>query len=242
MENPLPISLRKAPLNLEEPLILVIDDEPQLLRFLTAALKSHGYRVLTASTAEEGERLAVSHQPKAILLDLGLPDRDGLEVVANLRGWCETPIIVISARGQEDDKVSALEAGANDYLTKPFGTRELIARIRVALRNRLQSSTASPLIEIGDIHVDLEGRVVTRNGEKIHLTPNEFKLLAVLVRHPGKILTHNQLLKEVWGVANIQQTHYLRVYMNQLRQKLEENPARPKYFQTELGVGYRLVE
>lgn len=226
----------------DEPLVLVIDDEPQLLRFLNAALKSHGYRVLTADTASEGERLAVSHRPDAILLDLGLPDRDGLEVVANLRAWCETPILVISARGKEDDKVEALEAGANDYLTKPFGTRELIARIGVALRNRAQPLTISPIIEFGSIRVDLEGRTVTRHGEKIHLTPNEYKLLAAMVRHPGKILTHNQLLKEVWGAANLQQTHYLRVYMNTLRHKLEEDPAQPRHFQTELGVGYRLVE
>lgn len=226
----------------DEPLVLVIDDEPQLLRFLNAALKSHGYRVLTADTATEGERLAVSHRPDAILLDLGLPDRDGLEVVANLRAWCETPILVISARGKEDDKVEALEAGANDYLTKPFGTRELIARIGVALRNRAQPLTISPIIEFGSIRVDLEGRTVTRHGEKIHLTPNEYKLLAAMVRHPGKILTHNQLLKEVWGAANLQQTHYLRVYMNTLRHKLEEDPAQPRHFQTELGVGYRLVE
>lgn len=226
----------------DDPLILVIDDEPQLLRFLTAALKSHDYRVLTAATAEEGERLILSHRPETILLDLGLPDRDGLEVVAHVRGWCDIPIIVISARGKEDDKVAALESGANDYLTKPFGTRELIARIRVALRNRVPASAANPIVEIGDIRVDLDEHTVTRMGERVHLTPNEFKLLAVLVRHPGKVLTHNQLLKEVWGSANLQQTHYLRVYMNQLRHKLEEDPARPKHLQTELGVGYRLVE
>lgn len=226
----------------DEPLILVIDDEPQLLRFLTAALKSHAFRVLTASNAAEGERLAVSHRPEAILLDLGLPDRDGLEVVRNLRTWCETPIIVISARGKEDDKVDALEAGANDYLTKPFGTRELLARIRVTLRTRVSSPTESPLLEFGEIRVDLEAHTVTRNGEKVHLTPNEFKLLVALLRHPGKVLTHNQLLKEVWGISNLQQTHYLRVYMNQLRHKLEADPARPRHLQTELGVGYRFVE
>lgn len=226
----------------EDPLVLVVDDEPQLLRFLSAALKSHGYRVVTACTAEEGERLALSHRPEAILLDLGLPDRDGLEVVPRLRSWCETPIIVISARGQEDDKVEALEAGANDYLTKPFGTRELVARIRVALRTRQPLSTGAPVLELGEIRVDLEDHTVTLKGEKVHLTPNEFKLLAALLRHPGKVLTHKQLLKEVWGSANLQQTHYLRVYMNQLRQKLEADPARPRHFQTELGVGYRLVE
>jgi two-component system KDP operon response regulator KdpE len=223
-------------------LILVIDDEPQLLRFLSAALKSHAYRVLTAATAGEGERLILSHRPEAILLDLGLPDRDGLEVVANVRSWCDTPIIVISARGKEDDKVAALEAGANDYLTKPFGTRELIARIRVALRNRSQAFATDPIVEFGDIRMDLEGHIVTRKGEQVHLTPNEFKLLATLVRHAGKVLTHNQLLKEVWGSTNLQQTHYLRVYMNQLRHKLEDDPARPRYLQTELGVGYRLTE
>ncbi len=223
-------------------LILVIDDEPQLLRFLGAALKSHGYRVLTATNAEEGERLALSHIPAAILLDLGLPDRDGLEVVGALRSWSDIPIIVISARGKEDDKVMALESGANDYLTKPFGTRELIARIRVALRNRIGVPASVTLYESGEIRVDLEGHVVTRRGEIIHLTPNEFKLLVVLLRHPGKVLTHNQLLKEVWGSANLQQTHYLRVYMNQLRHKLEDDPTRPRYLQTELGVGYRLVE
>lgn len=226
----------------DDPLILVIDDEPQLLRFLSAALKSHDYRVMTAATAEEGERLILSHRPEAILLDLGLPDRDGLEVVTRVRDWCDIPIIVISARGKEDDKVAALESGANDYLTKPFGTRELIARIRVALRNRTQSPAVSPIVEIGDIRVDLDEHAVTRKGERVHLTPNEFKLLAALVRHPGKVLTHNQLLKEVWGSANLQQTHYLRVYMNQLRHKLEEDPARPKHLQTELGVGYRFVE
>lgn len=226
----------------DEPLILAIDDEPQLLRFLTAALKSHAFRVLTASTAAEAERLAVSHRPDAILLDLGLPDRDGLEVVRNLRTWCETPIIVISARGKEDDKVDALEAGANDYLTKPFGTRELIARIRVALRTHVPSPMESPLLEFGEISVDLEAHTIFRSGEKVHLTPNEFKLLVALLRHPGKVLTHNQLLKEVWGTTNLQQTHYLRVYMNQLRHKLETDPARPRHLQTELGVGYRFVE
>lgn len=226
----------------EGELILVVDDEPQLLRFLQAALKSHGYAVLTAASAEEGERLALSHRPAAILLDLGLPDRDGIDVVDALRAWSDTPIIVISARGKEDDKVAALEAGANDYLTKPFGTRELIARIRVALRLRMGLPAPATCFEVGDIRVDLEGHAVTRGGRKVALTPNEFKLLVALARHAGKVMTHNQLLKEVWGSANLQQVHYLRVYMNQLRHKLEEDPARPRHFQTELGVGYRLVE
>lgn len=226
----------------EGELILVIDDEPQLLRFLHAALKSHGFSVLTAMRADEGEHLALSHRPAAILLDLGLPDRDGLEVVGALRAWSDIPIIVISARGKEDDKVAALETGANDYLTKPFGTRELIARIRVALRLRTGTPVPVTRFEVGGIVVDLENHSVTCRGEKVRLTPNEFKLLVAMVRHPGKVLTHNQLLKEVWGSANLQQIHYLRVYMNQLRHKLEENPARPIYLQTELGVGYRLLE
>jgi two-component system, OmpR family, KDP operon response regulator KdpE len=229
-------------MNAEDPLVLVIDDEPQLLRFLHAALGSHGYRVLMAGTAGEGERLALSHRPDAILLDLGLPDRDGLKVVERLRTWMETPIIVISARGQEDDKVQALEAGANDYLTKPFGTRELMARIQVALRTRPSTSTPDPVVTFGSIRVDLAGHEVFRDGERLHLTPNEFKLLAVLVRHGGKVLTHQFLLKEVWGPGNASQSHYLRVYMNQLRHKLEVDPARPRHLQTELGVGYRLRE
>ncbi len=229
-------------MNPEAPLILVVDDEPQLQRFLGAALKSHGYRVLAATTAEEGLRLALSHRPEAILLDLGLPDRDGLQVVEDLRVACDTPIIVISARGQEDDKVGALEAGANDYLTKPFGTRELVARIRVALRPRLPLAEGAPVFSFGEITVDLGNHTVTRGGQKVHLTPNEFKLLVTLLKHRGRVLTHNQLLKEVWGAGNLQQTHYLRVYMNQLRHKLEDDPARPRHLQTELGVGYRLVE
>ncbi|MBP1626336.1 MAG: two component transcriptional regulator, winged helix family [Holophagaceae bacterium] len=226
----------------EDPQILVVDDEPQLQRFLGAALKSHGYRVLFAGSGGECERLAISHQPSAILLDLGLPDKDGLQVVTALRAWSDIPIIVISARGKEDDKVEALEAGANDYLTKPFGTRELIARIRVALRQRTVPQGASPILEVGDIRMDLESHLVTRAGERVHLTPNEFKLLMTLLRHPGKVLTHNQLLKEVWGVGSAQQVHSLRVCMNQLRQKLEADSARPRYLQTELGVGYRLSE
>jgi two-component system KDP operon response regulator KdpE len=223
--------------------VLVVDDEPQLVRFLTAALRSHDYRVISAVSAQEAERLAISYQPDAILLDLGLPDKDGLEVVAALRAWGEIPIIVVSARGKEDDKVQALEAGANDYLTKPFGTRELLARIRVALRNRPSAAAPpSPVVTFGAIRVDLDQRRVTFKGEKVHLTPHEFKLLATLIRHSGKVLTHNQLLKEVWGVTNLHQTHYLRVYMNQLRHKLEEDPTRPRHFITEVGIGYRLEE
>lgn len=224
----------------EAPLILVVDDEPQLQRFLRAALGSHGYRVLSATTAAEGECLAASHRPDAILLDLGLPDLDGLEVTRRLRDWTQTPIIVISARGQEDDKVQALEAGANDYLTKPFGTRELIARIRVSLRLRQLEEAPEPVLDLGPLHIDLARREVLRRGEPVHLTPNEFRLLATLVRHAGKVLTHHQLLKEVWGEGSASHAHYLRVYMNQLRHKLEDEPARPRYFITEVGVGYRL--
>nr|WP_320133953.1 response regulator [uncultured Holophaga sp.] len=224
-----------------DPLILVVDDEPQLQRFLQAALKSHAYRVLSAGTAEEALRLAASHRPDAILLDLGLPDRDGLEVVTRLREWSEVPIIVISARGKEDDKVEGLEAGANDYLTKPFGTRELLARIRVALRNRSQPECDKPLLQAGGLQVDLEAHQITLDGARVKLTPNEFKLLVALLRHPGKVLTHNQIMKEVWGAASSDRVHALRVCMNQLRYKIEPDPTRPRYLQTELGIGYRLT-
>lgn len=234
--------MRRTPLSAEGDLVLVIDDEPQLLRFLTAALKSNGYAVITAGRADEGEHLALSHRPAVILLDLGLPDRDGLEVVQSLRTWCEIPIIVISARGKEDDKVAGLEAGANDYLTKPFGTRELMARIRVALRMRAGAPIAETVFEVGEIRVDVERRSVTKRGESIKLTPVGFKLLVALIRHRGKVLTHNQLCREVWGQGSGQHTPTLRVHMNQLRQKLEDHPAIPRYLQTELGVGYRFSE
>jgi two-component system KDP operon response regulator KdpE len=224
------------------PLLLIVDDEPQLCRYLRTVLTHQKYRVLEAGTAREGESLAASHKPDLILLDLGLPDMDGILLTKKLRDWYGGPIIVISARGQEGDKIQALDFGANDYLTKPFGTGELLARIRVALRqNRFESSGANePLFAWANVHVNMAAREVQRDGVVVHLTPNEFSLLAVLIRHAGKVLTHRMLLHEVWGGQPGAQPHYLRVYMAQLRHKLEEDPAQPRHLLTELGVGYRL--
>jgi len=224
------------------PLILLVEDEPQMRRFLRAALTSNDYRLVEAATAKEGLAHAAARNPDLILLDLGLPDRDGLEVARELREWSTTPIIVISARGQEQDKVKALGLGADDYLTKPFGVDELLARIRVALRHAARAAGAAPdsVFEAAGVRVDLIHREVTRNGVPVHLTPIEYKLLAVLIRNAGKVLTHRQLLKEVWGANYASQSHYVRVYMGQLRQKLEADPAHQRLILTEPGVGYRL--
>jgi two-component system KDP operon response regulator KdpE len=220
--------------------ILLIEDEPQMRRFLRVALEGSGYRYLEAATGQEGLALAVQHRPEAILLDLGLPDMDGLDLMARLREWSHTPVIVISARGQEADKVGALDAGADDYLTKPFGTRELLARIRVALRHADPEAAEEPVFVLGRWRVDLAKRQVLVEGREVHLTPLEYSLFTTLIHHAGKVVTHRQLLKEVWGGAAGAQPLYLRVYMTQLRHKLEEEPSRPKYLQTEPGVGYRL--
>ena len=222
--------------------ILVVDDEPQILRYLRATLRSHGFQVLEAVNAKECETLTASRRPDVILLDLGLPDLDGILLTRKLREWCDAPIIVISARGQEEDKIQALDAGADDYLTKPFGTGELLARIRVALRHGAhdQASIAPPVFQLGNWSVDQVLREVRVDGATVHLTPNEYRLLVTLVKHAGKVLTHKQLLKEVWGDQPGSQPHYLRVYMAQLRHKLEADPARPRYLITEPGVGYRL--
>ena len=211
-------------------------------RFLRAALGAQEYRLAEATTAREGLAQAASRNPDVILLDLGLPDRDGLEVTRELRGWSATPIIVLSARGREQDKVAALDLGADDYLTKPFGVEELLARIRVALRHAAMPAGAAPdpVFEAGEVRVDLIKREVRRNGEEVHLTPTEYKLLTLLIKHAGKVLTHRQMLKEVWGTNYAEQSHYVRVYMAQLRQKLEADPARPRLLLTEPGVGYRL--
>ncbi len=222
-------------------LILLVEDEPQLRRFLRPMLAAHGYRVIEAETAREGLVLAHSHNPDIVLLDLGLPDGDGVEVTRQLRAWSQAPIIVISARGKEQDKVEALDAGADDYLIKPFGSAELLARLRVALRHAARGVliTAESVHCFGDVRVDLARRIVHRAGVEVHLTPHEYKLLLTLIQNAGKVVTHRQLLREVWG-PSVQQTHYLRVYMGQLRQKLEEDPARPRWLATEAGVGYRL--
>jgi two-component system KDP operon response regulator KdpE len=220
--------------------LLVIEDEPQMQKFLRASLTGAGYQVTFAATAAEGESLAHANNPDLVVLDLGLPDRDGLDVIKTLRSWMKAPIVIISARGQEDDKVVALDAGADDYLTKPFGTKELLARIRVALRHHTRGDAPAPTLEAGELKIDLDKRRVFVAGREIHLTPIEYKLFALLMKHAGKVLTHRQILKEVWGPGYATQTHYLRVYMVQLRHKLEKDPAQPRYLLTEPGVGYRL--
>ena len=223
------------------PLVLIVEDEAPLRRFLRAALVAQGYRLVEAETASEGLQRATEHNPDIVLLDLGLPDGDGLDVTSRLREWTGVPIIVLSARGQERDKVQALDVGADDYLTKPFGTSELLARIRVALRRVAERTpTQEPVVSLGEVTVDLARRLVTRAGKPVHLTPHEYKLLTTLLKYAGKVVTHKQLLKEVWGPQAVSQTHYLRVYMAQLRQKLEADPARPRHLTTEPGVGYRL--
>jgi two-component system, OmpR family, KDP operon response regulator KdpE len=224
-----------------EPLVLVVEDEPQLVRFLRATLPPHGYQMIAAGTAAQALVEAASRAPDLVLLDLGLPDLDGVEVVRRIREWSPMPIVVVSARGQERDKVEALDAGADDYLTKPFGTSELLARMRVALRHSVRVGDANePVVEAGALRIDLAARVVQRHGEEVRLTRTEYRLVAALAQHAGKVLTHRQLLREVWGPNAVNDTQYLRVYMAQLRHKLEDDPARPKHFLTETGVGYRL--
>ncbi len=223
------------------PLVLVVEDEPQMRRFLRSSLGAHGYRLVEAATAREGLALAASNHPELILLDLGLPDGDGIELTRRLRERSATPILVLSARGREDDKVTALDAGADDYLTKPFGMNELLARMRVALRHASGAAAgAEQVIELGALRVDLGRREVKKAGVEIHLTPTEYKLLALLARNAGKVLTHRQILKDVWGPSFATQTHYVRVHMAELRKKIEEDPARPLLLVTEPGVGYRI--
>jgi two-component system KDP operon response regulator KdpE len=222
--------------------ILLIEDEPQMRRFLRVTLQGHGYRLIEASTGEEGLTEVATRNPDVVLLDLGLPDIDGLEVTKRLREWTQIPVIVLSAREQEEDKIRALDAGADDYLTKPFGAGELLARIRVALRRAAAQHSGSEVsvFVLDHLKVDLLKRQVFLNDNEIHLTPIEYRLLTVLIKHAGKVITHNQLMREVWGLAYVNQSHYLRIYMAQLRHKLEVNPARPRFFINEPGVGYRL--
>lgn len=227
-------------MNEPTPLVLMIEDEVQMRRFLRASLTSNGYQVVETDTAEAGLAQAASRNPDLILLDLGLPDQDGLVVTQRLREWAKTPIIVISARGREEDKIQALDAGADDYLTKPFGVGELLARIRVALRNAARSELGNSQFALGELHIDLLRRQVRMSEQEVHLTPIEYKLLTTLAKHAGRVITHRQLLREVWGPNSSEQTQYLRVYMGQLRHKLEKNPSRPEFLMTEPGVGYRL--
>jgi two-component system, OmpR family, KDP operon response regulator KdpE len=223
--------------------VLVVEDEAPIRRFLRAALEARGFKLLEAATGSQALALAASHNPDIILLDLGLPDVDGLEVIKRLREWSHTPIIVISARGKDTEKVAGLDAGADDYLAKPFSVEELAARLRVVIRRLTQSRSGKeePIFLLGELRVDLAGRMVWMGDREVHLTPIEFKLLAALVRQRGKVLTHRQLLLEVWGHASEEQAHYLRNYIHTLRHKLENDPARPRYLRTEPGVGYRFA-
>jgi len=226
-----------------KPHILVIDDEPQIRRFLRAALTGHEYEVSEAANAADGIKLLSVHPPELLVLDLGLPDKDGLDVLKELRSWNSLPVIVLSARGYEQAKVDALEAGADDYLTKPFGAAELLARIKVALRHARQGNIpASVIFKSGALTVDQEKRVITVDGEEIRLTPTEYKLLITLVQNAGKVVTHGQLLREVWGKRSSEQGHYLRVYMQHLRHKLGDDALNPRFIITETGIGYRLKE
>jgi two-component system KDP operon response regulator KdpE len=222
-------------------LVLVIEDEPQMRRFLRTSLSAYGYRVIEAETAEEALRQSTTYNPDLVLLDLGLPDHDGLVVARRLREWSTVPIIVISARGRDEDKIEALDGGADDYLTKPFSTGELFARMRVARRHAERvGKEPDTVIELGELRLDLACRQVFARGEEVHLTPIEYKLFSMLMRHAGRVLTHRQLLKEVWGPRYVDQLQYVRVYMGQLRHKLELDATRPRYLLTEPSVGYRL--
>lgn len=222
------------------PRLVVIDDEPQIRRLLQLALEGHGYPVVEAVNGREGVLAVAQNRPDAVVLDLLLPDMSGVEVIRRIREWSEVPILVLSALGQEKEKVSALDAGADDYLTKPFGIEELLARIRVMLRRALRPAE-TPLFRSGPLEVDLSARRVWIKGEELHLTGTEYALLRLFVRHAGKVLTHRQILQEVWGPKSVEQTHYLRVYIGRLRDKIEVEPARPLLLLTEPGVGYRLA-
>lgn len=222
-------------------LILIIEDEQPIRRFLRASLEGGGYRVQEAATGEEGIRTAVSQPPDLVILDLGLPDLDGQEVLNRLREWYQSPVIVLSARDQEQQKVQALDHGADDYITKPFGVGELLARMRVALRHTQPTGSEESIVRIGDLEVDLAARLVKVRDTQLHLTPIEYKLLTTMIKHAGKVLTHRFLLREVWGPQDSQENHYLRVFVAGLRRKIEADSARPRYILTEQGVGYRFA-
>ncbi|OAI05447.1 response regulator [Methylomonas methanica] len=223
------------------PVIVVIEDDPPIRRFLRTSLATHDFAVFEAETGKQGLIEAGVRKPDLLILDLGLPDMDGVDVIKSVRGWSAVPIIVLSARSNEQQKIDALDAGADDYLTKPFGFGELLARIRVALRHasRPTEHTQDDVFIVDALKVDLRNRVVSVNDSEIHLTPIQYRLLCVLIKHAGKVLTHQQILKEVWGPSYQENPHYLRIYMSQLRQKLENDPTQPKYLLTESGVGYR---
>ncbi len=225
------------------PTAIVIEDEKQIRRFVRSALEAEGWQVFDAGTLKQGLTEAGTRKPDLVILDLGLPDGDGADFIREFRTWSAMPVIVLSARSDESDKVNALDAGADDYLTKPFGVGELLARVRANLRRRRgAASEGSTVFEFGASRVDLAARVVTRRGAEVHLTPIEYRLLGVLIANAGRVLTHRHLLREVWGPSHADSSHYLRVYMGHLRQKLEDDPAQPKHILTETAVGYRLVQ
>lgn len=221
--------------------VLIVEDEQAIVRFLRTALEADGLRVYDAGTLQRGLLEAATRKPDLVILDLGLPDGDGIDFIRDLRQWSQVPVLVLSARIEESDKIAALDAGADDYLSKPFGIGELQARLRVALRRHAGAPQSDPLISFSDIRVDLAARRIMRGEEEIHLTPIEFRLLAVLLNNHGKVLTQRQLLSQVWGPNAVEHSHYLRIYMGHLRQKLESDPARPRHLLTETGIGYRFM-
>ena len=220
--------------------VLVVDDEPQIRKFLRLGLEGHGYSVLEAASGEAALRLAVSGQPDLVVLDLGLPDREGFEVLGALREWSRVPVFILSVRGREGEKVRAFELGADDYVVKPFGMPELLARIKAALRRRIEAESPQPVFRVGELEVDLARRVVRVDNAEVRLSPKQYRLLQVLVANAGKVVTHRQLIGDVWGAAHHDDVQYLRVFVRKLRTRIESDPARPRYLITELGVGYRL--
>jgi two-component system KDP operon response regulator KdpE len=227
MSNPIPVAI-------------IVEDERQIRRFVRSALESEGWQVYEAEDVTRGLIEAGTRKPDLVVLDLGLPDRDGVDFIRELRAWSTIPVIVLSARSGEEDKIRALDAGADDYLSKPFGVGELLARVRANLRRRQTNADANALFTFGDVAVDLAARLVSKGGAEVHLTPIEYRLLTTLITNAGRVLTHRQLLREVWGPSHAESTHYLRVHMGHLRQKLENDPAQPRHILTETGVGYRL--
>ena len=224
------------------PIALLVEDEPQIRRFVRTALESEGWQIFESETMQRGLIDAGTRKPNLIILDLGLPDGDGVDFIFDVRKWSTVPIIVLSARADEVDKIKALDAGADDYLTKPFGVGELLARVRAAKRRQYQSgANVDGIIQFGEVTVDLKARMVTKSNQAVHLTPTEYRLLTVLVNNAGRVVTTPQLLRQVWGPSHADSSHYLRIYMGHLRQKLEDDPAQPKYLLTETGVGYRLL-